>query len=88
MEKLLCIKDAGIRNLVKKGKWYFGEKVTSDGKYSIFGKGELNSSELILHNSSSSVLVGYDDYKGIFDKELFITKSKWRDNRLKQLLNG
>jgi len=80
---------------VEEGKWYLGEEISIRNikRYRIFGEGKSHLSEIIIPNAViSNFLVGdeyynlYDDYKGIFDKELFITKSKYRDNRLNELL--
>jgi len=74
---------------IKEGKWYLGIEINQYEQnteswiksYRIWGEGKLHSSEVIIPKENV-----YSKYRGIFDKELFITKSKWRDNRLNILL--
>jgi hypothetical protein len=92
MEKIFCIKTfilSGTENiLVEEGKWYVGEEFMNK-VYRIFGEGKSTPSELVIPEPTGFKVDGvdiYDNYIGMFKKELFINHTMFRDEKLNKIL--
>jgi hypothetical protein len=90
MEKIFCIKTKIISpsvSEVEEGKWYVGEEFMNK-VYRIFGEGKSTPSELVIPEPTGFRVDGvniYDNYIGMFKKELFITQTEFRDKQILSL---